>query len=48
MRLHLQAAERNAHILEEKDESAESASVPAATSAHKSQDALLGIPENQS
>jgi GntR family transcriptional repressor for pyruvate dehydrogenase complex len=40
MRLHLQAAERNAHILEEKDELAEPASVRAVTSAHKPQDSL--------
>ena len=40
MRLHLQAAERNAHILESKDESAEPVPVPAATSVHKAQDSL--------
>ena len=40
MRLHLQAAERNAHILEQKDELAEPASVRAVTSAHKPQDSL--------
>ena len=40
MRLHLQAAERNVHTLESKDESASPVSLPAATSAHKPQDSL--------
>jgi len=40
MRLHLQAAERNAHILESKDEPAVTAVVPAASSAQKPQDSL--------